>query len=78
MTAPQLAEVLKRAESWPEEAQDELARLAREIDAELKAGDYQPTAAELTGIDRGLRAAAKGQFATNEAVEAVLAAFRRK
>jgi len=43
----------------------------------LKEGDYNPTPEELAGIDRGLRAAAEGRFATDKKVEAVFAKFRR-
>jgi hypothetical protein len=77
ITAP-LVDVLKRAESWPEDAQEELARVALEIEAEVAAGDYRPTTTELAGIDRGLKAAQEGRFASDEAVEAVFAAFRHK
>ncbi len=45
-------------------------------DESLGKGEYEPTPAELAGIDRGLRAAAEGRFATDEQVEAVLAKLR--
>jgi hypothetical protein len=45
-----------------EAAQAELAELVLEIDAELGAGVYQATKAELDGIDRGLKAAGEGKF----------------
>lgn len=45
-------------------------------DAELKGGEDQPTAEELAGIDRGLRAAAEGRFASDQQVEAALGKFR--
>jgi len=76
MKTKQLAEVLERIESWPAHAQDELAEIARDIEDSLKRGDYEPTAAELAGIDRGLKAAAEGHFATDEQVEAALARLR--
>jgi predicted transcriptional regulator len=38
--------------------------------------EYEPTPEELAGIDRGLRAAAEGRFATDQQVEAVFAKFR--
>jgi hypothetical protein len=77
MTAAVLKEAMKRAESWPQEAQEELAELAFEIDARLKGGKYHTTPDELAGIDRGLKAAREGRFATDEEVEAVLAKHRR-
>ncbi|HWE77093.1 MAG TPA: hypothetical protein VG270_01115 [Pseudolabrys sp.] len=77
MTAKALKDVLKRVEVWPDRAQAMLAELAMEIDHELHAGKYQATPAELAGIDRGLKAANEGRFATDEEVEAVLAKYRR-
>jgi len=76
MKTKMLADVLERVESWPAEAQEELAEIALEIDAGLAGKAYEPTPAELAGIDRGLRAAEEGRFATEEEVEAVLAKFR--
>jgi len=76
MKTKQLSEVLERIESWPAHAQDELAEIARDIEDSLKRGDYEPTVAELAGIDRGLKAAAEGRFATDEQVEAALAKLR--
>jgi predicted transcriptional regulator len=78
MKTKQLAEILERVESWPAHAQDELAEIARDIEQGLNGGDYQPTEAELAGIDRGLRDADQGRFATEAEVEAVFAKFRRR
>ncbi len=77
MKTRQLAEVLERIETWPAQAQDELAEIARDIDASLSGGEYEPSQAELAGIDRGLQAAAEGRFATEAEVEAVLAKLCR-
>jgi predicted transcriptional regulator len=73
-----LAKVLERIETWPAHAQDQLAEIAIEMDAGLKDVVYEPTPEELEGIDRGLRDAAEGRFATDEEVEAAFAKFRRK
>jgi predicted transcriptional regulator len=78
MTAKVLKEAMQRVESWPEEAQEELAAIALEMDAGLKGGFYRATPEELAGIDRGLRAAQEGRFATDEEVEAVLGKHRGK
>jgi len=69
MIAKTLEDVLQRVAAWPEAAQAELAEIAREIDAEIGADGYEATPAELSGIDRGLRAAHEGRFATSEQVE---------
>jgi predicted transcriptional regulator len=73
-----LRTIVERAAFWPREAQDELATLAEEIEAELSAGVYHPTEEELRGIDRGLRDVAEGRFATEVDVEAVFAKHRGK
>ena len=77
MKSSALKSILERVEAWPEAAQDELADILHEIEAELESGVYHATPAELAGIDRGLQAAAEGRFATEAEVEAVFAKFRR-
>jgi predicted transcriptional regulator len=76
MKSDRLAKVLERVEAWPAEVQDELADLARDLDDRLKHGDYEPSDAELAGIDRGLADANAGRFATDEQVEAALRKLR--
>jgi predicted transcriptional regulator len=76
MKTKKLIEVLQRIEAWPPEAQNALADFALDLDAGFKSGDYEPTPEELAGIDRGLRAAAEGRFATDQEVEAAFAKFR--
>jgi predicted transcriptional regulator len=76
MTTKALEEAIRRAETWPAEAQEQLAQIAFEIDAELKGGVYHATPEELAGIDRGIKAAREGRFATDQEVEAVLAKHR--
>jgi hypothetical protein len=44
--------------------------------AGFRVGEYQPTPEELAGIDRGLRAANEGRFASDQDVEAAFAKFR--
>jgi hypothetical protein len=77
MTTKSLKEAMQRVDSWPQEAQEELAEIAFEIDARLKGGKYHATPEELAGIDRGLTAAREGRFATDAEVEAVFAKHRR-
>ena len=76
MKTKRLTQALERVDAWPAQAQDELAEIARDIEDSLTKGDYAPTAAELAGIDRGLRDADAGRFATGEQVEAALAKLR--
>jgi predicted transcriptional regulator len=77
MTVNVLKEAMQRAESWPQEAQEELAEIALGIDARLKGSKYSATPEELAGIDRGLKAAREGRFVTDAEVEAVFAKHRR-
>jgi len=77
MASKVLEEAMRRAETWPAEAQEELAEIALEIDASLRGGTYHATLEELEGIDRGLKAAREARFATDEEVEAVIAKHRR-
>jgi hypothetical protein len=76
MTVKALTETMKRAASWPTQAQEELARYAEEIEAGLQGGTYRATNEELAGIDRGLASARQERFATDEAIEAVFAKHR--
>jgi predicted transcriptional regulator len=78
MKTKKLIEVLERIEAWPPEEQNALADFALDLDAGFKAGDYEPTAEELAGIDRGLRDAAEGRFATPQQVEATFAIPQRR
>jgi len=55
MTAKALKDVLQRVETWPEEAQEELAAIAREMDAQLAGGVYHATAEELEALDEAER-----------------------
>ena len=73
MTAKALKDVLDRVEAWPEEAQEELARIAREMDAQLAAGTYHATAEELQALDEAERSG----VASEEEVEAAFKEFRR-
>jgi predicted transcriptional regulator len=77
MMAKALKDALQRVESWPQEAQEELAEIALEIDARLKVSKHHATPDELAGIDRGLKAAREGRFATDAEVEAAFAKHRR-
>jgi hypothetical protein len=76
MTAKVLADAMKRVETWPEEAQEELAGIALDIDAAIKGGVYHATPEELVGIDRGLLAADHGRFVVPDDLVAVFAKHR--
>jgi len=77
MTTKILEEAKQRVKSRPQEAQEEHAEIAFEIDARLKGGKYRATPEELAGIDRGIKAVREGRLATDAEVEAVFAKHRR-
>jgi predicted transcriptional regulator len=77
MMTQTLNDLIERARTWPAEAQEELASLALEIEAELRSGAYRPSPEELAGIDRGLRDSAEGRLASGDEVESVFAKHRR-
>jgi hypothetical protein len=49
-----LKELMRRAENWPEQAQEELAQLGEEIDEEFRGGEYEATREELRAIDEAI------------------------
>jgi hypothetical protein len=57
MTVKALKEAIRRAETWPDEAQEELAETAMEIDAALKGGPMTPRPKNLKGLTEGSKAA---------------------
>jgi len=75
MVAKALKDILTRVESWPERAQEEAAASLQAIEEELRE-PYQLTDADKEAIDRGLEAARKGEFATDQEVAAVFAKYR--
>jgi predicted transcriptional regulator len=77
MKAKMIKEILQRAEAWPESAQADLAQAALEIERGLQRDTYTATPEEVAAIERGLREAEQGLFATEAEVEAALAKYRR-
>ena len=69
----ELKEVLGRVDSWPKEAQQELADIALEIEAGFRGGVYHATADELQAIDE----ADQSGVATRQRIEAAFRTFRR-
>jgi hypothetical protein len=70
--SPNVKEILRQAESWPEEDQEELAQYAREIKAR-RTGLYRASREELQAIDH----AEQSGIATEKEVEAAFRTFRR-
>jgi hypothetical protein len=61
-TAKQL---LERITSWPQEDQEELADLAREIEAR-RSGVYEPTPEEEAAIRQGIAELDRGEWVSEE------------
>jgi predicted transcriptional regulator len=62
-----LKDVLSRAETWPQEDQDELAEFAREIQAR-RTGVYVMNDEERAAVRRGLAEADRGEFVPDDVV----------
>jgi predicted transcriptional regulator len=76
MTKEQVEAVLSRVLDWPAERQKDAVRMLLEMEKQ------DPYAAELTEEERAdlreaLAEAERGEFATDEEVEAVFARYRR-
>lgn len=71
-----LKHLLERAQTWPEEAQDELVAVANQIESELKSRDYLATQEELRIIDAAMAAIDSGEVATDAEIKAAFAKFR--
>ena len=62
-----LKDVIRQAETWPEEDQAELAEYAREIQAR-RTGVYIMSDEERDAVRRGLAQADRGEFVSDEVV----------
>jgi hypothetical protein len=58
-------QVLERVASWPEEDQEELAEIAREIEAR-RSGMYEPTPEEAAAIREGIAELERGEWVTED------------
>jgi hypothetical protein len=67
--------IIGRAETWPEEDQEELAQIALEIELRRRSA-YPASSEELTAIDEALRSIANGEAASAAEVESLLARHR--
>ena len=72
-----LETILTRAATWPRRAQEELARVAEEIEQEhvRRAPSYRASDEELAAIDEGLAQARRGEFVSDDEMDAF---FNRK
>lgn len=68
-----LANIVKRAEKWPKERQEELAYFVTQVERQLKGYVYRATPEELSARAKGL----KGKVANKRRVDAVFAKFKQ-
>jgi predicted transcriptional regulator len=66
--SPTAKKILEKVASWPEEDQEELAEVAREIEAR-RTGIYVLNDAEQVAVDEGLRQLSRGQFAPEDEMQ---------
>jgi len=69
MTKAQIKEVLSRVLTWPDERQQEAAELLTLLEAQ-EGELYHPSDEEWVAIQEGLDQARRGEFATDEEMEA--------
>jgi predicted transcriptional regulator len=62
-----LEEVIRKAENWSVEDQEELAEFAREIEAR-RSGIYSMSDAERAAVKEGLAQASRGEFVPDDVV----------
>ena len=78
MTEADLKNLLKRVQTWPEAAQDELVALANQIENELQGNEYVATREELLVIDAAMASIDAGETASEREIEAAFEKFRPK
>jgi hypothetical protein len=69
--SPTTKSILEKVASWPQEDQEELAEIARDIEAR-RSGIYRATPNELAAIDE----ADRGGVASDQEIEAAFRTFR--
>src|SRR5215470_15234388 len=68
LMSPKLKEILQQIDSWPEEDQEELADVAREIEAR-RTGIYRLSDEERAAVRAGMDAARRGDFVPDDEME---------
>jgi predicted transcriptional regulator len=74
--SPGNKKLLEQIASWPEEDQEELAELAREIESR-RTGVYHLSDDERAAVRAGMAAARRGDFAPEEEMEEFYRLHRR-
>lgn len=69
--------MLEQVESWPEEDQEELAAVAREIESR-RSGMYRLSDDERAAVREGIDAARRGEFAPDDEIEEFHGAYANR
>ena len=75
MTKEQINAVLESVRSWPQQDQEELVELAREIEAR-RTGVYIMTSEERAAVREGLEQARRGEFVSDDEMAALWKKYR--
>jgi predicted transcriptional regulator len=70
MTKEQISAVLESVRSWPQQDQEELVEVAREIEAR-RTGIYVMTDEERAAVQEGLAQARRGEFVSDDEMDAL-------
>lgn len=76
MTKSEIDEVLERVRTWPLDRQEDAAAMLLRME-EQGTEPYELSEEELADVEAGLEQAERGEFATDEEVEAVFSRYRR-
>lgn len=74
--SPKTKALLEQVQSWPEEDQEELADVAREIESR-RSGVYRLSDDERMAVRTGMEESRQGLFATDEEIEALYRLHQR-
>jgi predicted transcriptional regulator len=66
--SPETKTLLEQVQTWPEEDQEELAQIAREIESR-RTGVYRLSADERAAVRAGMDAARRGDFVPDDEME---------
>jgi hypothetical protein len=72
-----LRDIIRRVDTWPEEAQEQAAELLLALEQEY-AEPYELSDEDRRAIDRSLEDMRQGRFASDEQVAALFARSRRR
>lgn len=75
MTKQEIEAVFERVQSWPEERQEDVINILREMERQ-GIEPYELDDEERAAIEEGLAEAERGEFATDEEIAAIFAKYR--